>query len=251
MTIDEKLAFARRATERMAWYTHPFIASIVGVDDSSHLNPHVGSAVRLKSGDDRYLITAAHVLKTAVGRFGSAAVSAERGAPPYPLPPDANCIDDDLDVALFRLPASYRAHKIDFWPLRRTDSDDAKLATDFLLVHGFPKARSNVAAAGVFNRSLPYGVMLRDDDLPHDLRASQFAMDFDPANFVAPDGSDWVDPEGLSGSPVWRIGATAIRARDWTPERSRLVGVVTQWKPDQKVIVATKWEAIEKVLGRI
>ncbi len=44
---------------------------------------------------------------------------------------------------------------------------------------------------------------------------------------------------GLSGSPVWRLGASGRSTTEWTPEASRLVGIVTNWNPDHKVLIAT------------
>jgi hypothetical protein len=45
---------------------------------------------------------------------------------------------------------------------------------------------------------------------------------------------------GLSGSPVWRIGAAGRSIKDWTPEWGQLVGVVTRWDEQERVLVATK-----------
>ena len=45
---------------------------------------------------------------------------------------------------------------------------------------------------------------------------------------------------GLSGSPVWRIGAAGRSIKDWTPEWSQLVGVITGWNEKERVLVATK-----------
>lgn len=44
---------------------------------------------------------------------------------------------------------------------------------------------------------------------------------------------------GLSGSPVFRIGASGRKMGEWSPELSRLVGVVTKWDIDQKILIAT------------
>jgi hypothetical protein len=55
---------------------------------------------------------------------------------------------------------------------------------------------------------------------------------------VTPPGGRTFGPGGLSGSPVFRLGASES-ADEWTPERSRLVGVVTRWLPEHKALVAT------------
>ncbi len=244
MKTEEKVAFVQRATITMAEYTHPFTASIVGTGASAN-NPHVGTAFRLQ-GASRRVVTAAHVVREGRHGFGGVAVTWERGNEPRPLPAEPVFGDDELDIAVFAVEPE--APEVACWPEARCAREDGKLAADYLFVHGFPKVRSGFSAllAALVNRSLPYGVMLRDDDLPGDMKPFQFAMDFDPANFASAEGgaADWIDPHGLSGSPVWRIGAAGGRAEDWSPEKSELVGVVTQWKPDHKCLVATRWSAI-------
>ena len=83
--------------------------------------------------------------------------------------------------------------------------------------------------------------MQRIDNLPDDLAPTQFAIEYDPAGMSDPAGTMQtpVDPHGLSGSPVWRIGASGRSAHLWEPDDSLLVGVVTQWRPDRNVLVAT------------
>ena len=43
---SREIVFVRQATERMAEHTHPYIASIVGDDGTTH-RPHMGSALRV------------------------------------------------------------------------------------------------------------------------------------------------------------------------------------------------------------
>ncbi len=83
--------------------------------------------------------------------------------------------------------------------------------------------------------------MRREDDLPDNMKPFQFAMDFDPANMFLGDEktADWIDPHGLSGSAVWRIGASGQKVNTWKPEMSLLVGIVTAWRPDEKLLLAT------------
>lgn len=246
MDISEKIEFTRRATLEMAEHTYPFIASVLGIDETSS-NLHVGSAFRLE-GDRRLAVTAAHVYSEAQARFGRFGVTGARGTEPYELTQKPIFVSEDLDVAIFGLGNDYLDSAIAFWPRDRLEVDDGKLSTDFLFLHGFPGVRSHFSAlaGGVMNRSLPYGVMRREDELPPGILDSQFAVDFDPANFQGLDGksAEWLDPAGLSGSAVWRIGASGATAEDWRPDMSALVGIVTHWKPDFKCLIATRWTAI-------
>jgi hypothetical protein len=83
--------------------------------------------------------------------------------------------------------------------------------------------------------------MQRLENLPHDLASLQFAVEYDPVGMVNETGAaqDLVDPLGLSGSPVWRIGVSGRSPNEWKPTDSLLVGVLTQWRPDEKVLIAT------------
>jgi hypothetical protein len=94
--------------------------------------------------------------------------------------------------------------------------------------------------------------MLRDDDLPNDMAPFEFAMDFDPANMVNADASEVQSfaPYGLSGSPVWRLGASGLKANAWIPELSMLVGFVTAWEEDKKLLRATLAAPVLEMLQR-
>lgn len=53
---------------------------------------------------------------------------------------------------------------------------------------------------------------------------------------------------GLSGSPVWRIGAAGRRMSEWTPDWSRLVGIVTHWNAEYQILIATFASSIFDVI---
>ena len=249
MDFDEKLKFVQSVMKPMAWHTYPQIAGVIAIE-SDQTGQHVGSALRLSLDGHRLIVTAAHVIQQARcgGRF---AVSALRGQPPFELHGAPERTSEELDVAAYILPPEYPDDGIGFWPAERTDTTEEKWSTDYLFVHGFPGSRSRFSPllGGLVKESLPYGVMLREDGLPADMSPCQFAMDFDPVNMPTPEGtSGWLDPHGLSGSPVWRIGASGQSADDWQPERSLLVGMVTAWRPDEKLLLATKISPLLQVL---
>lgn len=53
---------------------------------------------------------------------------------------------------------------------------------------------------------------------------------------------------GLSGSPVFRIGAAGKKIRDWEPSWSRLVGLVTHWNEKEHILIATKASKLFEVV---
>lgn len=252
MDVAEKIRFVQSTMAPMAWHTYPYIAGVVAVEDAE-TGRHVGSALRIEAVGRHAILTAAHVIHEARAR-GRFAVTAVRGGPPFELQGAPDRVDDNLDVAAYFLPPDYPEDEIAFWPEGRVDPAEEALSTDYLFVHGFPDRRSLSSSllGGLVKQSFPYGVMLRDDDLPPNMAPTQLAMDFDPANMFLPDGgqADWLDPHGLSGSPVWRIGASGQKVDAWKPELSLLVGVVTAWRPDEKLILATKIAPVLDLLRR-
>jgi len=242
MDVADKIKFIQSTMAPMAWHTHPTIAGVVAIEGAD-VGRHVGSALRISVAGRRAVVTAAHVVAEA-RKSAQFAVTAVRGDAPFELHGDPDRVDSDLDVAAYFLADDYPDDGIAFWPEERVDATADTLSTDYLFVHGFPesRARSSPLLGGLVKQSFPYGAMLREDELPTSMKPFQFAMDFDPANMFLTDGraADWLDPHGLSGSPVWRIGASGQKVDAWKPELSMLVGIVTAWRPDEKLILATR-----------
>ncbi len=249
MIIEDKIKFVQSTIEPMAWHTHPYIAGIVAVDETD-AGRHVGSALRCMIRGRRAILTAAHVIDEA-RKTGRIAVTAVREQPPFELDGEPDFQDKHLDVAAYFLGEAYPEQRLEFWPLERVDFTNEQISTDFLFVHGFPgvRARFSSLLGGLVKQSFPYGVMQRDDELPITMKPFEFAMDFDPANMLLVDGksAEWLDPHGLSGSPVWRIGVSGRDVRDWTPELSVLVGIVTTWCPNDKLIIATNSSYLDQL----
>jgi hypothetical protein len=249
MQLEEKIRFAMTSLEKMTSYTLPFICQILGTNDgqSSEL---IGSGIRCRSGDRQFIVSAWHVAPGRRTAFGHLAASVGNAA--HPLSLSDLCHDQEADLSISLVSDSAADQSVvDFWPDDRIDRSLDRLSTDYLFVHGFPHVRSRShilpVDSRIVSRSLPYGVMQRIDALPDDLDDFQFAMDFEPdhveSEFGKPESAlfdDHPGPRGLSGSPVWRIGVSGSRAVDWTPARCQLVGIVTQWRPEEKLLVATK-----------
>jgi hypothetical protein len=110
------------------------------------------------------------------------------------------------------------------------------------------------------------------------LQSHQFALNFffEPASFIAPLDigiepgqavvDDWsalfqwrdtlpgqkaMGAFGLSGSPVWRIGAAGRTITDWTPQWSQLVGIVTSWNAVERVLIATMASKIFEIIREV
>ncbi len=246
LSLQEKEAFIRDALPAMAQYTLGFICSVIGVSDPT-TGRHYGSALRCKLNGRRAILTAFHVIEEAKNEPLGLAISTGYGEPPYVIHGAVN-IDRLADIAVYFLPDEYPCPDAAFWPAERIDRSLDKLATDYLFLHGFPGKTSYPSRllGGVVSKSLPYGAMQRLDNLPPNLKPYQFAVEYDPAGMVNETGTaqDLVDPGGLSGSPVWRIGVSGRSSNEWKPSDSLLVGILTQWRPDEKILVATSTEKL-------
>lgn len=237
--------FVRTTVRPMAEYTFPYITSIVGIVDEAE-GEHVGSGFFCMLGGERCLVTAHHVVRAANESPMGAGFVPERGAPPRRLADVPVVEDGSLDLAVFFLGDQALGEGRLFWPEDRVDTSAERRSTDYLFLHGFPGERSRFLFGGLHSKSLPYGVMERDDDLPANMGTQEFAMDYDPRFMLLEAGgnADLVAPPGLSGSPVWRIGARGQPLEQWAPGQSLLVGVVTRWNHEKRVLLATGAESL-------
>lgn len=252
MTPEEDvIQFVKGSVQPMAEWTFPFISSIVGIDSADE-GTHIGSAFRLAVGAQKALVTANHVFEAArASRFG-VGYTARRGEPPARLPNAPDFADPISDLVVFFLTDAEARTSEDgaFWPVERCDGNPVAREHDYLFLHGFPGERARFLFGSLYRRSLPYGVMQRDDDLPENLETFQFAMDYDPNNMRLPGGKEasLVLPVGLSGSPVWRIGAYRQDPRSWKPADAALVGVVTHWNAEKRVLLATSITQLQRLV---
>jgi hypothetical protein len=251
MDPEAKLEFVLATIGPMARYTFPYLAQIFGGKTRDH-GDALGSGLYCQLEGHRAIVTASHVLRDGLRQFEYLAVSV-RGADNRPVMLHGGIHQDHAaDLAIIDVPDDFPSSvELQFWLEERIDIEGDRLSTDFLFVHGFPGVRSRsiplAIDSRVVSRSLPYGVMQRLDDLPGSLAPYQFAMDFDITHCQAERGrpeedlfEELMGPRGLSGSPVWRIGASGRKRGEWSPECAQLVGVVTHWNQDSKLLIATK-----------
>jgi hypothetical protein len=247
--LVDPVDFVRGTVTPMAASTFPYITSIVAILSETD-GEHVGSGFRCMLGGRHAVVTAHHVALQAAGAALGAAYAARRGERPTRLPTEPALVDADRDLSVLFVDPS-EAPDVAWWAQENIDTNIEARTHDYLFVHGFPGARARFVFSAQNNRSLPYGVMERDDDLPSDVRPHELAMDYDPKNLTLESGmpAELVDPSGLSGSPVWRIGAYGRSAASWQPLNARLVGVVTRWNHDKRVLLATGVEHLLRLVG--
>ena len=236
----DPVEFVRSTVRPMAEYTFPYVTSIVGILNAEE-GEHVGSGLRCMLNGRPCLITANHVVEQANQAALGAGFVAERGSPPARLARIPDHTSAETDLAIYFLDDLPAVEGTRFWNEALIDGVPEQRRGDYLFLHGFPGVRSRFTFGGVHSLSLPYGVMERDNDLPEDMRPHEFAMDYDPNFMLSERGgsADFVAPSGLSGSPVWRIGASGKAPEAWTPDDSLLVGMVTRYNHEKRVLLAT------------
>jgi len=246
LSLQEKQVFIAKALPLLAQHTFGYICSVIGSFDQ-RMGRHCGSALRCRLNGRRAILTALHVIQEAQQAPLGVAISTTYGKPPYVVHGTIN-IDQIADLAVYFLPDDYPCPETSFWPSGRVDRALDKISTDYLFLHGFPGPTSYPSQhlGGVVSTSLPYGAMQRLENLPSGLQSFQFAVEYDPVGMANETGAaqELLDPHGLSGSPVWRIGVSGRSSRNWSPNYSLLVGILTQWRPDDKVLIATSTERL-------
>ena len=248
MDETEIAQFVRGTLPRMAEYTFPFITSVIGVRDATR-GDHLGSGLRVILGSQRAIVTVLHVMKKANSpEYSACAVSTAYGERPFVISGKVP-INAAVDLAVIPLPDAYPLRDLrHFWPETQIDLSLDRLSTDYLFTHGFPGQRGYFSdiAKGLSTKSLPYGAMQQMDNLPEGIQPFQFALHFQPENMkrMGDDAQEFADPHGLSGSPVWRIGASGRSMQGWKPDHCLLVGFLTDWLSDPGVLLATKVTAL-------
>jgi len=241
--VVDVVEFVRSTVEPMAQATFPFLSSIVGIVNETE-GEYVGSGFRCILAGRRCLVTAAHVIEQASAFPLGGGFTMTRGAPPRRLSSTPDRSDASRDLAVYFLgdeEDGLEDQDIRFLSGSSIDPAEDERSRDYLFVHGFPGRRARFVYSELHMRSLPYGVMERDDDLPADMRSFEFAMDYDPNEMLALTGgqAEFVLADGLSGSPVFRIGANQGMPDEWNPGRAMLVGVITRWNHEKRVLLAT------------
>lgn len=247
MELDQLRQFLHQSVQAMAEYTFPYTVSIVGIVNKEE-GEHLGSGLRYQHEGRRAFATAYHVIEKAKSdQYQGFAISTGYGQPPFQILGEP-IFDSSADLALCFLPEDYpERDDIRYWPADHVDAEasnteSSPLATDYLFMQGFPGGRSQFSRIfdGLSNKSLPYGAMQRRDKTDN-LLAFQFAIDYQPNFMRDQDGSQlFINPHGMSGSPVWRIGISGRSPSEWSVEDSLLVGFLTRWGDQDGRLIATK-----------
>lgn len=220
------------------------IAGIVSEDEGTFQG--TGTIVELKG--QILLVTAEHVVSQ-IETAGYKGVAFSNGnAKSYARAPYPFTKSRDLDVAFVRIPRPEQPDSDRVpCPEHLIATSAAGVENDLLFIRGFPGKFSRFfkISQGIVSETLPFGSGPGTPKWPHFDPSVHFAIDYDPKNNEASDGSfaDLPDPHGLSGAVVWNTRKAELREK-WTPNDARIAGIVQRWDQDGQCLIATKIEKI-------
>lgn len=239
----------------MTAHTAPNICAIYGDFADGSGGKFLGGGTLIGLGDRTWVLTANHVLyERNDPQYRVIAVSQDEGTEPYVLGPEFFGWAGVLDLGAVPLGSDYVSASKRPVPAGRLGKNSRGVEEGIFFVQGFPPPpeatpRSSFPSI-VGSRSVPVltgPAAVRNigwfDPRRH------FALDYSGSDLVHGDGghADWKQPRGFSGSAVWAVNGGAD-VEGWTPDRSRIVGVVTDHGEDDQVLVAVRIEIVRKFL---
>lgn len=235
---------------------------------------HLGTGTLLAVANEKFIVTAAHVLSTAKEQELTVAISPASGgvftavtARDWVVTANDG-LEDPHDIALYRLDNRElgRLDKVEF--VRIVDiCFDRNLSSAYFVVCGFPAIWSTTSHSDddeMKAKLLQYGTypfkgsvsalagfdserhILLDaapgDVLDHNGDSFRFRTRSGyPANMPG-------DLAGISGCSVWRIGDLGVPVSEWDIGSAQIVGVQTGVFKSVRAIKATRWNSVTTLL---
>ena len=243
------------AVARMKAYTAPAIAAVYGVE-SAQRGQLIGSGTFINIRGTDYLLTASHVLETAV-QYSFLAHSLGYGEKPCPLPHPFRLQQFPCDLGLTQLADEPRSSTaIRSMPATVLDTNSADIEGDVLFIHGYPGEQSKwlpIMKGGIHSTSLPFCTVVRSCSVswPHFTDVLHSAVEYWPTGWRDENGTpiERTDAHGLSGSAVWRLSLKRFGTA-WTPENAHIIGVLHRVDPSGDCLIFTRIEEVRDFILR-
>lgn len=252
-TREEFETIALKVTERMREYAYPYIASI-SREAELNVGDHVGTGLYLRIRDERYLLTNEHVARaireTPLAHQLLEGEGATRVMNPFLV------ARHPYDMALTRIESAAWSDQKNVrraLNVSHVGSKHAPEDCDFLFMLGYSGQRSYFSPTFemLINRGTPY-LTQEAKDRPDDLPEMFFAIPYRPelARSLDPKGANLPNPHGFSGSPVWdtNFQRCALSGRRWSPEESRVTGIIIRWLEATGHLIAVRAEFVAEFL---
>lgn len=240
----------------------PAVRPIFTVDGRERPDAH-GSCVLLRVGDRHFALSAAHVFDSMEENELYIAgethlLSLPRNWYGTPMPASGKREDDKIDVAFLEVPDSVVAEMGNCLWLAPENlvRPGGTHATRLYCTIGYPVRRSRVrsAALSVAAPADSYaGVSVDDPAVFAHLGLSpntHILISFDREKIISPHGVrvPTVKPYGKSGGGLWRFDS--LVAPGIPALANPLVGILTEWRRDEKLMVATRIELYVAALNQ-
>lgn len=252
------------------------VTSTVGIVGSKNGSTRqIGSGTLVALADERFVLTAAHVLRYA-DEMGMTVGVAPEGMMTactrnWILTGGArdHAADDLFDIALYELDQRDVLRMPEAGFVRIADASfDTNLAYGYFLISGFPGIWTTSldmnTDASMKSKLLQYGTTAFEGDVTaldgfdanlHFLLTGSDEHVFDlkgaPIKFRTRAGHKASLPDdlgGVSGSSVWWLGDLRTDPKTWTSEKARIVGIQTGVYRARRAIKATRWKAVSTLI---
>lgn len=245
-------------------------STVALVQANGQLLRQMGSGTLLAIAEHRFVVTAAHVVQSAMkdgrtlGVSGSVDGKFIATTGTWIASKGDNGQTDPFDIAIYELSTEQAGRfPVDSFVRIGDASFDIELSEKFFLVTGFPGMWSTTTATDaepMKSRMLQYGTFALQGStagLSGFDPQYHFLLEAKPDHTVDETGHSVTfrtrtgfpaqmpaDLGGVSGSSIWAIGDIRIPFTEWSSKQSRLVGVQTSVYATRGAIRATRWNAV-------
>lgn len=267
MQPPPNLAYVRPLLERMASTVWPVlrqsVTPITVIQGERTIQWGTGTFFRV--AEDSFMVTACHVWDEAA-RCGfdhdlhvfdlDGHVQGDVQMRPVPLTGTVHCVKAPPDVAIFELAPEVVSALDGRRFLRLNEVELRARQPGRCWVFGFPSDATELIPAQSHFRFNQFFMLAPFYERPVALEnydpVFHFLLDGAKDDLCQLDGTAAEMPRhlnGISGCSIWRPEWPASNSpEDWSPDRTRIVGVQTSYYPKTSVIRATHWAAVANAL---
>lgn len=245
---DEKAAEGTRVSNMMKVHTQPALAAIYGVV-SEDFGVLIGSGTFLQLCGKPYLLTAEHVVDEG-RKYQTVAHTTSYGSKPVPFTYEFRTVKPPIDLALARIDEGViQEHGILPWGIDVLGSSSRDIERDVLFVHGYPGERSKwapIVNGGIHSTSLPFWTSDGKSNWSKFDSQAHFAVQY-PRDGWFDENQNLIpmpEPYCMSGSAVWQTHRRESTTDSWSPQLSRIVGLVHRWNDTAESLIATRIEVV-------
>ncbi|MBV6500089.1 MAG: hypothetical protein CJBNEKGG_02557 [Prosthecobacter sp.] len=254
MTLETKKQILRESKDLMGHYLYKRTVVLAAHDETGFIDH--GTGMLLKLDEAAVVITAAHVIK---GRDPSMIqlITTDKPSNIRFSPGKGDLfggeVSEELDVGFLRIDdTSPLLDQNEFLSLDDFDFFPTGLSDDLAILFGMPAVEHKVEGGNVHSFSSFAYLNSYPDDFDWSTpgnRPVTLSVDYEE---VVPDvfsGKEvsLPDPYGMSGGGLWR--ARFAGASVWTPERLRLVGILTELHENVREVRANRVENLYHLLS--